>query len=892
MPNAIKYNVSAETLSLKKGNFWIGTGDVGKGPTSSTGYYNGITPPSGGYTIYLNKETGGPSIYTVDNDVQLISLTNSIAGQSYTSATQCLVYYAGQTDKVCFNRDYEPIITDGLVLNLDAGFDGSYPASGTTWGDLSVSGNNGTLINSPGFYDNGGGSIVFDGTDDYISTNNGSSLTQAGNTQFTAGFWIKKTASDKDAMIGPWDNSSRKGWFLQWFTDNVVYFGITNGGTNYNYVSNGYTNNWNNIVGVFDGSQSTNQNIGKIYVNGVLQTTNNSDTMLTSVPTNLVELTIGKLTNYNSLTTGNISQVQVYNRALTSSEVLQNYNAMKDRFAFIFTVDTTKVGTTSSTQFKLPLVSSGSINFVVEWGDGTTDTITTFNQAQTTHTYSSGGTYEIKIRGLLKGWQFNNGGDKFKMGVIKNWGCLDISVGSGFYGCGNMTCVASDAPVITTTSLLNYFRTCTNFNGAIGNWDVSNVTSLNFMFYLASSFASPLNNWNVSKVQDFGGLFVGTAYNSPLNNWDTSSATYMGEMFNISSFNQDISNWNVSKNTSMYYMFRGSSFNQDISNWDVSKVTNMHFAFAQSSFNKNIGGWNVSGVTDMSYMFFNNRVFNQNIGSWNTSAVTNMLSMFNQATVFNQNIGAWNTEKVTNMVSMFESATAFNQNIGSWNVSGVTNMSQMFFFATAFNQDIGEWNVSNVTNMSLMFTSAIAFNQDIGEWNVSNVTNMVSMFQQATNFNANIGSWNVSNVTNMNLMFSEVTNFNQNIASWNVSNVTTMNFMFNAAAAFNQNIGSWNVSNVTTMFFMFNGATAFNQDIGSWNVSNVTNFGSFMEGKAAANYSAANLNSIYNGWGSRAVQPNLSISFGSIKYNSTAQSSKNILTGSPNNWTITDGGQV
>ena len=45
MPNAIKYNVSAETLALKKGNFWIGTGDVGKGPTSSTGYYNGSTPP-------------------------------------------------------------------------------------------------------------------------------------------------------------------------------------------------------------------------------------------------------------------------------------------------------------------------------------------------------------------------------------------------------------------------------------------------------------------------------------------------------------------------------------------------------------------------------------------------------------------------------------------------------------------------------------------------------------------------------------------------------------------------------------------------------------------------------------------------------------------------------
>ena len=63
MPNAIKYSVSSETLALKKGNFYIGTGDVGKGPTSSTGYYNGVTPPAGGYTVYLNKESGGPVLY-------------------------------------------------------------------------------------------------------------------------------------------------------------------------------------------------------------------------------------------------------------------------------------------------------------------------------------------------------------------------------------------------------------------------------------------------------------------------------------------------------------------------------------------------------------------------------------------------------------------------------------------------------------------------------------------------------------------------------------------------------------------------------------------------------------------------------------------------------------
>jgi hypothetical protein len=79
MPNAIKYNTSAETLALKKGNFWIGTGDVGKGPTSSTGFYNGITPPSGGYTIYLNKASGGPSIYTVTTEAELTGLTNTLS---------------------------------------------------------------------------------------------------------------------------------------------------------------------------------------------------------------------------------------------------------------------------------------------------------------------------------------------------------------------------------------------------------------------------------------------------------------------------------------------------------------------------------------------------------------------------------------------------------------------------------------------------------------------------------------------------------------------------------------------------------------------------------------------------------------------------------------------
>ena len=94
------------------------------------------------------------------------------------------------------------------------------------------------------------------------------------------------------------------------------------------------------------------------------------------------------------------------------------------------------------------------------------------------------------------------------------------------------------------------------------------------------------------------------------------------------------------------------------------------------------------------------------------------------------------------------------------------------------------------------------------------------------------------------------------------------------------------MGNVTTMSNMFFNATAFNQNIGGWNVSNVSSFGGFM----TANYSAANLDAIYNGWSLLTLQPNLSIGFGTIKYTAAGQDGRDVLTGSPNNWTITDGG--
>jgi surface protein len=197
------------------------------------------------------------------------------------------------------------------------------------------------------------------------------------------------------------------------------------------------------------------------------------------------------------------------------------------------------------------------------------------------------------------------------------------------------------------------------------------------------------------------------------------------------------------------------------------------------------------------------------------------------------------------------------------------------------------------------FRACSSFNQNVGNWNVSSVTSFNLMFFEATSFNngssGDIGNWDTSNVTDMGSMFGGGNSglrvpFNQDISSWVTSGVTSMAAMFKFNSVFNQDIGGWDTSSVTSMNEMFRSSSAFNQDIGSWNVSGVTNFIDFMLGKTNGNYSSSNLDSIYNGWSSQSVKPNITISFGTIKYTAAGQAGKDILLDPPNNWTITDGG--
>jgi surface protein len=351
-----------------------------------------------------------------------------------------------------------------------------------------------------------------------------------------------------------------------------------------------------------------------------------------------------------------------------------NINSTSVSFVSNWNTTNTSACSSTSTQIKLPLDSLGTYNFTVDWGDGNVDTITAWNDAETTHTYASSGNYTITIDGLIQGWNFNNTGDRNKILSIDSWGSLNLgNSGNNFWGCANLdlSSVSGILDLTGTTDLSDCFNGCTS------------LTTIN-----------NIDSWDVSLVQATADMF------------------------------RDC-----------------SSFNQSLNSWDVSSVT----------------------ITS----------------------------------------------------GMFTNATLFNGNISSWDVSSVTDMASMFYFANAFNQDISSWNVGLVTNMNTMFASAIAFNQPIGSWNVSSVTDMASMFENAT---------------------------------------------------------------------------AFNQDIGLWNITSVLTFIGFMQLKTSADYSIANLNSIYDNWGLQSVQPNITIDFGTIKYSGAGASGKLLLTSPPNNWIITDGG--
>ena len=315
-PNVIKYSTTPDSKSLKVGNFSLGVSNSAYGETSSTGYWNGISPPTSGYTIYENKVTNGPSIRVPSDSATLIDYANRLySGSSITTEAGALTYFNSLNTVICANINYEEIVTSGLTLLLDAGFTPSYPKSGTSWTDLSFSGNNATLYNGPTYNSSDGGSVVFDGTNDFCLAGTGLAIT--GN--LTVAAWVRPSSFTNQGNIV--SKSSNLGYRMR-FQSNGTFWMYSN--TNTITSPSAYTiNNWFHTVGVFSSTGL------RMYINGSLVQSNGTAFTPSYAASSFI---VGGNSTTQELFQGRIANVSVYNRALNQTEITQNFNAQKTRF--------------------------------------------------------------------------------------------------------------------------------------------------------------------------------------------------------------------------------------------------------------------------------------------------------------------------------------------------------------------------------------------------------------------------------------------------------------------------------------------------------------------------------------------------------------------------------
>ena len=230
---------------------------------------------------------------------------------------------------------YGNIVKDGLVFDLDAAKRDSYPGSGTVWRDVSGFQNNGTLVNGATFNSENGGSIVLDGTDDYIDITNSSSIDFGSSSSFTMEIMVKKTSNPPTGNVSGLFckrlNNIRYG-IDDYYGLNSPRVGIYNNvdGQKVTFLNNSSTLSlYTDIVFTYEPNST---NGIKLWVNGVLINTLTTVGLSDFSSSNSYQIgstyALGGTINYFF---GSIVTAKIYNRTLSASEVLQNYNALKGR---------------------------------------------------------------------------------------------------------------------------------------------------------------------------------------------------------------------------------------------------------------------------------------------------------------------------------------------------------------------------------------------------------------------------------------------------------------------------------------------------------------------------------------------------------------------------------
>jgi hypothetical protein len=233
------------------------------------------------------------------------------------------------------------IIKDSLIIHLDASVSRAYSGSGNTWYDISGNNNHGYLVNTPTFNSSGAASnFSFNGTDEYVDITTSPNTFSYNRSSFTVLGWVRFTSLPNPfyagTIIGKWNiGSDQFNEFILNTQDETRTFVLgvdfddslspNNAVSDIVTTNTTYTTNiWYHVCGTF------NNGVSSIYLNGILE--NSATSAYTTIRTDNTAYLRSALFYTNLYSVGQRSIIQMYNRALTAQEVLQNYNATKRRY--------------------------------------------------------------------------------------------------------------------------------------------------------------------------------------------------------------------------------------------------------------------------------------------------------------------------------------------------------------------------------------------------------------------------------------------------------------------------------------------------------------------------------------------------------------------------------
>ena len=523
--------------------------------------------------------------------------------------------------------------------------------------------------------------------------------------------------------------------------------------------------------------------------------------------------------------------------------------------SFVSVWKTDNSGQWTNSQVRLPLHSSWTYNFTVQWWDGSSDNITAWDQAQKLHTYALPWTYTIVIDGQINGFSYSSEGtSNRKMIEISQWWDVAIADGWRQFAYTSFEVTAEDSAnfwsVVNADEMFYY----TVLSGSFNNVDLSSVTSVDNMFS-RSMINSTLSNWNLSSLVDGREMFAGwdyddygpiinasiaginmTSLNSGVNmfrdatinidfatEWPNVSNIVDGNaMFYGAKLNTPFTNVNLSSVTIADGMFWSMTIDEDITNLDLRNVTSVDNMFIRSTINGTLSNWNLSSLVDGREMFAwwdyddYGPVINTTLAGLDISGITSWIAMFRDS-VINSSLVWFDTTNIGNGSNMFEWSEINIDFATQWpDLSNIVEWTYLFYSAD-LNTPFTNVNLSSVTTADYMFWY-MTIDEDITNLNLSSATSVDNIFTRST-INGTLSNWNLSSLVDGREMFAgwDYDDYgpviNTSIAGLDTGNITAWVNMFRDATINIDFATEWpNVSNIADANSMFYGAklnTAF-----------------------------------------------------------------------------------